>query len=134
MRYEDMVDQVRQRAALPSDAAAEQILTGTLAVLGERIGAGAGNSVASQLPEQLATFLRREAADVDSPDEAFGAEEFVQRVGAKAGASGDVESMVVATLGVISKASGGALDDLREELPPDYEPLFLEVQGAPGSL
>ncbi len=135
MRYEEMLEQVQTRAGLASDAEAEAALNGTLAVLGERVGGEAAVSVASQLPEQLATFLRREAEDTEEASIEFGADEFVTRVGARGDdISADLTKVVIATLGVIGEATGGALDGIRKSLPADYEPLFRDVQGPPGSL
>ncbi len=131
MRYERIIEEIRQRAGLGSDADAETVLVGTLAVLGERVGAEAGLKVGSQLPEQLATYLRRESAERASADASFDADGFVDRVGAMTGLA-NVEEAVVATLGVIGEATGGALDGVRGDLPSDYERLFQEVPGSPG--
>jgi uncharacterized protein (DUF2267 family) len=75
MEYEEFIDGVADRAALPPDEA-ETLTHATLQVLGERLSAGEAEDLRAQLPKQLKVDLvspREEA-------EAFDADEFAQRV------------------------------------------------------
>lgn len=121
MQYDEFVGEVQNRARLPSRGDAVSAIQATLETLAERIAPGEASDLAAQLPPQLGTFLR----DVDKT-ERFAVDEFFLRVAAKETADlPDAVHHARAVIDVLQEAvTPGEIDDLRAQLPDDYNPLF----------
>lgn len=59
MRYDELLEQVRVRAELPTRAVAERITAVTLETVAERIPAELAHDLAARLPAQAGRYLRR---------------------------------------------------------------------------
>lgn len=129
MNYDTFVDQVVQRARVPSEQAVE-LTRATLETLGDRLTGGEVLDLAAQLPKPLQLVLRPsiEAA------ERFGAAEFVARVSQRAGVDESAaRNGVRAVFTTLREAiSGGEFDDVMTQLPRDYRDM-VEPALAPGA-
>lgn len=121
MQYHEFIGKVQNRARLGTAGEAVRATRATLEVLGQRLHHGESEHLASQLPEEVAIFLEN-----DHPDEAFGVEEFFERVGTREKV--DLPKAVHharAVISVVKEAvSEGQFDDVRGQLPEEYDPLF----------
>jgi uncharacterized protein (DUF2267 family) len=128
MRYEEFVNLVQERANLGTQAEAERIIEVTLATLGERIYRSARDDVAAQLPAGLKEFLYQRARGEVSPEHVnrFSLEEFYNRVSARAdvGYPSAVEQARAVFQTLREAISAGEWQDLREELPAEYDELL----------
>ena len=121
MQYDEFVGEVQNRARLPSRGDTVLAIQATLETLAERIAPGEADDLAAQLPPELGTFLR----DVETT-ERFSVDDFFLRVGAKETADlPDATHHARAVMTVLQEAvTTGELDDIRAQLPDNYEPLF----------
>jgi uncharacterized protein (DUF2267 family) len=100
----------------------------TLEALGQRITGGEAKNIASQLPERLGDRLRAEAGDVGK----LSVKGFLDRVGDHERDRGqvdpsaaDVEEHVRGVLSALGDTvSGSELEDARDRLPSEFDPLF----------
>ncbi|TAK30799.1 MAG: DUF2267 domain-containing protein [Chloroflexota bacterium] len=126
MTYDEFVGQVQHRARLGSEGEAVRIIRSTLETLGERLFGGASGNLASQLPQEIGIFLTEPI-----PSEAYGVDEFMQRVSAREGGT-DIPAVwfhVRAVMSVVCDAvSPGTIRHIRDQLSSDYNQLF-EWQG-----
>ena len=102
---------------------AEQAARATLRTLSERLAGGEPHDLASQLPPELAAYVRY---DEEHKSDSFSLEEFFGRVAKKEGVdepSAVYHSRVV--IEILQEAlTGGEIDHIRSQLPPKYSPLF----------
>jgi len=121
MQYDEFVGEVQNRARLPSRGDTVRAIQATLETLAERIAPGEADDLAAQLPPELGTFLR----DVDTT-ERFSVDDFFLRVAAKETADlPDATHHARAVIAVLQEAvTTGELDDIRAQLPDNYNPLF----------
>ena len=93
-----------------------------LETLGERLDRKARNGIEAQLPNELKTFLlaREEQSD------AYRLEEFYNRIGARANLTyEEAAQRTRQVFAVLQQATaGGEIQDIRQDLPPDYGALF----------
>ncbi|WP_416905133.1 DUF2267 domain-containing protein [Micromonospora echinospora] len=131
MNYDTFVDQVAQRAGVPSDRAVE-LTRATLETLAERLTGGEALDLAAQLPKPLQLLLRKTPTTEHA--DRFGAAEFVARVGQRADAdSPAARSGIRAVFVTLREAiTGGEFDDVAAQLPRDYRDL-VEPAMAPGA-
>ena len=122
MTYDEFVGQVQHHARLASEGESIRIIRSTLETLGERLFGGASGNLASQLPQEIGVFLTEPI-----PSEAYGVNEFIQRVSAREGGT-DIPAVwfhVRAVFSVIRDAvSPGTLRHVRDQLPSEYNQLF----------
>jgi uncharacterized protein (DUF2267 family) len=122
MKYHDFLGQVQHRAELPTTEAAVSATRATLQTLAERVTRGQANHVAAQLPEELAIYL----SDAKPKPERFSLEEFLDRVAARE--KTDMPDAVYharVVVEVLEEAiSPDEWEQLRAQLPEDYNPLF----------
>jgi uncharacterized protein (DUF2267 family) len=117
MTYDEFVDAVAIRAGM-SPAEAEVLTHAALQTLADRLTAGEAHDLGAQLPRGLQESLapRYEKA------EAFGLEEFVRRVGNRAGVDMSMAwhgmRAVLATLR--GGVSAGEFQDVIGQLPKEY--------------
>jgi uncharacterized protein (DUF2267 family) len=127
VKYDEFIGKVQNRSRLGTPGEAVRATRATLEVLGERLFGGEAKDLAAQLPEEIGRYLK--AGD---GSEAFGLQEFYERVRDKEGV--DLPDAVHHARSVISvmqqAVTAGELDDVRAQLPDEYNPLFeAEIEG-----
>ena len=122
MQYEEFLNKVRDRIGPAQSDEAERTIVATLGTLGECISGREASDLADQLPKELKEPLLRASGE----PERLSLEEFLERLGEREGLDGDAaRSHASAVMTVLREAvSGGELDDIREQLPQEFEPLF----------
>lgn len=130
MNFHDFLGQVQHRAQLRSMDEALRATRATLSTLSERLQGHEPMHLGAQLPHEIAEFLKGPAA---GSGERFSSDEFFRRVCEKEGV--DLPAAVYharVVLEVLKEAvSPGEIDDVRAQLPPDYQRLF---EGSSGSM
>jgi uncharacterized protein (DUF2267 family) len=122
MTHEEFLAMVRERGQYQDLAEAERVSRAVLGLLGARLTAGEVSDLASQLPAQLKDAL------VQAPQQAqaFGVEEFVQRLAQAVGTTPQTArwdaSAVLTTLA--ESISGGQLNQVLSQLQSGYAELF----------
>jgi uncharacterized protein (DUF2267 family) len=121
MTYDEFVGQVQSRARLGSTGEAVRATRATLEVLGQRLFGGEAKDLAAQLPQEIGYYLRQ-----DGQSERFGLDEFFARVSEREGVDLPVAvHHARAVISVVSDAaSQGEIDDVRNQLPAEYDALF----------
>ena len=122
MQYEVFLNKVQDRIGPTQPDDARRAIIATLETLGERISGGEANDLAEQLPEELKEPLQQAGED----NEEFSLDEFLRRVGEREDVETDVaRNYTSAVMTVLKEAiSGGELDNIRAQLPQEFEPLF----------
>ncbi|MFC6905879.1 DUF2267 domain-containing protein [Halalkalicoccus tibetensis] len=128
MQENAFLDAVERHADLESRDQAYTVTSATLTVLGQRITEGEAENVASQLPAHLDDLLMSKSAEAEE----FSADRFVSRIDDREDVLSDVdadaEHHARAVLTVLGDAvSGSELEDAREQLPDEFDPLFEPV-------
>jgi uncharacterized protein (DUF2267 family) len=121
MDYDEMVSAVARRARLDRDRAAIA-LAATLEVLGERIGRGEREDLASQLPFEVKNLVLQDRAK----GQRMSLREFLSRI-AEREATSPREARVHASavFRTLRDAVGdGEMNDVFAQLPPDYRMLL----------
>ncbi len=115
-------NKVQDRIGPAQPEEARRAIIATLEILGERISGGESSDLAEQLPEELKEPLRQAGED----NEEFSLDEFLRRVGERENIDTDeAREHVSAVMTVLKEAvSGGELDNIRAQLPQEFEPLF----------
>lgn len=121
MQYDDFVGQVHNKARVASSGEAVAAIRATLHTLGERLFGGEASNLAAQLPEEIGKYL--ELAEVN---ESFGLDEFFRRVSEREGTDLPVATYHArAVVDVVKDAvTAGEIEDVRAQLPDEYDPLF----------
>jgi uncharacterized protein (DUF2267 family) len=121
MKYDEFIGKVQNRCRVGTPGEAVKATRATLEVLAERMFSEEKNHLASQLPEEIAYYL-----DQAEASEKFDLNAFFQKVSEKEG-----EDLPVAVhharsvMSVVKDAvTPGQWQNLLEELPQDYAPLF----------
>ena len=122
MQYEEFLNKVQDRLGPAQPDEARLAIIATLETLGERISGGEASYLAEQLPEELKEPLHQAGED----NEEFSLDEFLRRVGEREDVEADeAREHVSAVMTVLTEAvSGGELDNIRAQLPQEFEPLF----------
>lgn len=121
MKFHDFVGQVQHCAQLASEGEALRAIQATLETLSERITEGEAKNLAAQLPDELGDYL----SSVET-NERFSLQDFFLRVAAKESADlPDAAFHARVVVEVLGEAlTAGELDDVRAQLPAEYNPLF----------
>lgn len=123
MEYKDFVQRVKQLSGL-DDQQAHNAIEATLETVGERLERPERNKLASQLKNELKSFLLKRSAG-----EYFTLEDFYTRIGARAGGvhyNQTVERCQV-VLGVLREAvSEGDIRAVTHKLPHQFKDLFFQ--------
>ena len=123
MQYQEFIERVRERAYIDSDEEALTLIRATLETLAEHQAGNASAQLAAELPEQVGGFITNQ----NSGGEAFGVQEFVRRVGERAGIGEANTAALFASsvLAVLQDAvSREEFDKVRGTFPPEYNALF----------
>ena len=127
MDYETVIGEVQNRAGLPSREDALTVTRTTLELLGERLESGEATNLGAQLSEEIGRHL-----DKTSDVERFSWDEFVDRLMDRGDYTSDERGTAVhharIVLAVVDEAvSEGEMTDVRNQLPDDYDELFVAV-------
>jgi uncharacterized protein (DUF2267 family) len=129
MTYDEFMGQVQNRARLGSTGDAVRATRATLEVLAQRLYGGEAEDLAAQLPHEIQPFLEK-----TGPSEDFGVDEFFRRVSEVE--SVDLPEAVYHARAVVSvlrdAVTPGEIEDMRAQLPGEYDPLF--ESGATGEM
>ncbi len=122
MQYEEFLNKVQDRIGPAQPDEAERAIVATFETLGECISGGEATDLADQLSEELKEPLLRASGE----PERLSLEEFLERLGEREGVDSDAaRNHASAVMTVLREAvSGGELDNIREQLPREFEPLF----------
>lgn len=124
MTEDEFFELVRERGHMQTREEAKRATRATLQTLAERLEGDEPRRLAEQLSTGIGDYLGEERA---GSGESFSLEEFFERVAKKEGQSVDVPRstyharVVIEALGV---ATHGEIEDVHEQLPPEYDPLF----------
>lgn len=124
MDFGRFIKEVRTRGHMHSREEAERATQATLETLAERLKGGEADDLASQLPPEIAKHLRHERAGAG---EAFSLQEFFRRVSERDPGVDAPKAVYHArvVIEVLQEAvTEGEMDDVRSQLPAEYEPLF----------
>lgn len=124
MKYDEFMKEVQTRGHMKSRQEAEEATRATLETLAERLAGGEPHDLASQLPPELAEYVRYEGEETSNP---YSLEEFFERVNEKAGGVDQPRAVYHARLvmEVLQEAvTEGEMDHVRSQLPAEYAPLF----------
>jgi len=124
VKYDEFIKEVQTRGHMESRQEAERATQATLQTLAERLAGGEPKDLASQLPPELAEYMRYEGEETSNP---FSLDEFFERVNEKDGGVDRPTAVyharvVVEVLG--DAVTQGVIDDVRSQLPDEYAPLF----------
>jgi len=122
VQYEEFLNKVQDRIGPTQPDEARRAIIATLETLGECISGGEANDLAEQLPEELKEPLQPAGED----NEEFSLDEFLRRVSEREDVDTDaVRNHASAVMTVLGEAvTGGELDNIRAQLPQEFEPLF----------
>jgi uncharacterized protein (DUF2267 family) len=123
MQFDEFITRVQERARLDSREEATALTRAVLETVGERLDSKVRNGLEAQLPNELKEFLRIRAAE----GRRYDLDEFYSRVGARAGLqSEDARERTRQVISVLRQAvPGGEIEDILEDLPPEYGNLFV---------
>ena len=122
MQFDEFITQVQEQARLDTREEAITLTRAVLETIGERLDRKVRNGLEAQLPNELKEFLlaRHERSDQ------YDLEEFYTRIGARADLNyGEAAERTGQVLAVLRQAvPSGELEDMRGDLPPQYQGLF----------
>jgi len=121
MNFDDFTEKVQNKAKLASTKEELAAIRATLKTLAERTAGKEAQNLAAQLPREIGKYLA-ESHIVES----FSLAEFFDRVTEKEGINKPVAVFHArAVIDVLQEAvSAGEMDDLRSQLPEEWDPLF----------
>ncbi len=121
MKYDDFMKEVQSRARLSSMEEAVRATRATLDTLSERITEGEVGNLASQLPDEVARLMTN-----GNHGQRFGLDEFFSKVSEKEGSRvQDAVYHARVVIEVVGDAvTGGELNNVRDQLPDEYNKLF----------
>jgi uncharacterized protein (DUF2267 family) len=127
MQTHDFLNQVQNKAHLPTLEAALRATRATLETLAERLGPDESEQLGAHLPPEIQEYLR-----IDAPvTERFSSDEFLDRVSEREGVElpeGTYHARAV--IEVLARAVS-AIDmiEVLDQLPADYARLFVGAEG-----
>lgn len=132
MQSDEFVRKVQERAKKTTGAEAVTIIEATLETLGERLPRDERSGLAAELPAQLKAYVGKREKTLPAP---YGLEEFYNRVAGRSGLGlREAIKQSHAVMSVLQEAvSAGKLQDVRRQLPAEYEELFTGEPYGPGS-
>ncbi len=124
MEYAEFLGAVAGRAGVEPDEAA-YLIEAVIETLTERIDEMAAGHLAAELPPEFAAPL----IDTDEPAEPFEVDEFVRRMGERAGVNPDraLEGTRAVLATLRDTTTGGAFEEVLAQLPPEFTDLIEPV-------
>jgi uncharacterized protein (DUF2267 family) len=124
MQFDEFINRVQEQAKMDTSEKAISLTKAVLETLGERLDRKVRNGVAAQLPKELKDFLLTGSDQTDR----YPLAEFYNRVGARADLKyQDAVKRTLQVFVVLQRAlPSGEIQDILEDLPPEYEALFEE--------
>jgi len=121
MDYSQFIGQVQHRLELGTQGKTVRAIRATLTTVGERLQEGEAQDLAGPLPMEIDWYL--ESAD---SGQRFDFDEFVDRVGERASADDqDALFYAQAIMSLVAElVPEGELQQVRDQLPADYDPLW----------
>ena len=121
MDYSQFIGQVQHRLEMPTQGKTVRAIRATLTTVGERLQEGEAQDLAGPLPMEIDWYL--ESAD---SGQRFDFDEFVDRVGERASADDqDALFYAQAIMSLVAElVPEGELQQVRDQLPADYDPLW----------
>ncbi|RDI70221.1 DUF2267 domain-containing protein [Halopelagius longus] len=121
MDYDSFLGQVQNELELSSTGEAARATRAVLTTLGERLEGGEASDLAAPLPMEIDRFL----LEAESGQQ-FDYDEFVDRVVEREGEDrSEAAYHAQAVLDVVSETvPEGELEEVKAQLPPEYEDLF----------
>lgn len=124
MLHDEFIGHVQHRARLASRGEAERATQAVLQTLAERLTGGAAENLASQLPPQLQSYMRRRG-DMEAAED-MTLDDFFHRVSEREGV--DLPKSVHharCVIDVLKEAvSPGQIEKIRKQLPDGWASLF----------
>lgn len=131
MQHDEFLEEVQQRARLDSRKEATEATEVVLETLAERLPADEAEDIASELPKELAGHF-----EDSGKAETFGVDEFFQRINGREeaeGAAAKLHAQVVTNV-LATAISEGELDQVFDDLPPEYRDLLGDVDPDRGAI
>ncbi len=129
MHYEEFVNRVNERIQEKTPGEAEFAIQARLSTLGECVSGREAESLASELPVELAMQL--ESGNYAEEAKSFSLTEFYQRISGREGAlyveGSTVRARAVMTA-LLETVTGGGLTSMKLRLPEEFEPLSKEFE------
>ena len=121
MKYPEFINLVQRRARLDNEEEALRATEATLKTLAERITAEEAEQLAAQLPAEVGRYLKD-----PEKQEAFDLDNFYYHVSIRESVGlPEVIRHARAVMSVVSQAvSTGEMQDILDQLPGEYLPLF----------
>jgi uncharacterized protein (DUF2267 family) len=124
MKYDEFIKEVQNRGHMESREEAQRATRATLETFAERLAGGEPKDLASQLPPELAEHMRHEGEETSNP---FSLDEFFERVNERDSAvdlpGAAYHARVVVDV-LQDAVTPGVIDDVRSQLPEEYDLLF----------
>lgn len=127
MQYQEFIKSVQERAGIDSSDEAVALIRATLETLADHPAGNASAKLAAQLPEGIGELITNHKPSEQTEGENFGVEEFVRRVGERAGIGEANTAALFASsvLAIVQDAvSREEFDKLRATFPAEYNTLF----------
>ncbi|MGA9399563.1 DUF2267 domain-containing protein [Haladaptatus sp.] len=121
MDYSEFIGQVQHRLKLGKQGQAVRAIRATLTTLGERLQAGEAKDLAGPLPMEIDWYLIHAESG-----ERFHFDEFVSRVAEREGIDdGDALFHAKGVMSLVAEVvPEGEFEQIRGQLPEEYDPLF----------
>jgi uncharacterized protein (DUF2267 family) len=133
MQYDEFIQRVQDLTGVETSEAAIRLTQAVLETLGERLYRTEQSQMAAQLPKGIKELfvVRQPPENVRRDVQGFGLEEFYQRVSARSGVSfPNARKHTKAVMAVLQEAvTSGQIDDVRRELPAEFDELFESGEG-----
>lgn len=121
MQYDEFIGQVQHRARLASRRAAERAVEATLRTFGGRLAGGAAENLAAQLPPDIGCHL----AELREDGGSLTLDAFFKQVAELEGVEiAEATWHARCVMDVLADATTGTLELVRDQLPPEWNPLF----------
>lgn len=120
MQYNEFIGNVQAKARIGTQGNAVRAVHATLTTLAERISAEEAEHLAAQLPPELGAYLKTDITD------RFSLNDFFERVAKRENVDmPDATHHARAVISVLTDAvSAGQIDEVRGQLPNEFDPLF----------
>ncbi|MDQ4123619.1 MAG: DUF2267 domain-containing protein [Acidobacteriota bacterium] len=127
MQYQEFIESVQDRAGCESQDEAIEIIRATLETLADHMAGNAPAKLAAQLPPEIGEMITNHKSGDTAEGERFGVQEFVRRVGERAGIGEANTAALFASsvLAIVQDAvSREEFDKVRGTFPDEYNTLF----------